>query len=107
MVREWRPLLALAGARSAHANIVQVSDAGRSEDGTMYIAMALLLGDYERGLLRRTGPFAHARTLAVVVDIASALAAAHACGVIQRDLKAENVMHAGARRRQAGDRCVA
>ena len=79
-------------ARLAHPHIVQVVDAGRSEDGTLFLAMELLEGDNVRGLLRKTGAFPLARVLAIVEDLASALSAAHAGGVIHRDLKAENVM---------------
>lgn len=79
-------------ARLAHPNIVQVVDAGRSEDGTMFLAMELLEGDSVRGVLRKQGVLPVSRALAIVEDIASALSAAHAGGVIHRDLKAENVM---------------
>lgn len=79
-------------ARLAHPNIVQVVDAGKADDGTMYLAMELLQGDSVRQLLRKVGTLPVARVLAIVEDIASALSAAHAGGVIHRDLKAENVM---------------
>lgn len=79
-------------ARLAHPNIVQVVDAGKADDGTMYLAMELLQGESIRQLLRREGTLPVARVLAIVEDVASALSAAHAGGVIHRDLKAENVM---------------
>jgi serine/threonine-protein kinase len=79
-------------ARLAHPHIVQVVDAGRAEDGTLFLAMELLDGDNLRAVLRKVGPLPVPRVLAIVEDIASALSAAHAGGVIHRDLKAENVM---------------
>jgi serine/threonine protein kinase/tetratricopeptide (TPR) repeat protein len=79
-------------ARLAHPNIVQVVDAGKADDGTMYLAMELLQGESIRQLLKKAGTLPVARVLAVIEDVASALAAAHAGGVIHRDLKAENVM---------------
>src|SRR5688500_9425321 len=78
--------------RLTHPNIVQVHDAGSADDGTTYLAMELLEGDTVRMALRRDGVFPWFRALGVVEDVASALVAAHAAGVIHRDLKAENVM---------------
>jgi serine/threonine protein kinase/tetratricopeptide (TPR) repeat protein len=79
-------------SRLNHPNIVQVLDAGRADDGTMFLAMELLEGDNVRTVLRREGPMSVDRALAVAEDVASALVAAHERGVIHRDLKTENVM---------------
>ncbi|HEY4223853.1 MAG TPA: serine/threonine-protein kinase, partial [Myxococcota bacterium] len=79
-------------ARLAHPNIVQVVDAGRAEDGTLFLAMELIDGENVRQLLRRGQRIYLTRALRIVEDVASALVAAHAAGVIHRDLKAENIM---------------
>jgi serine/threonine protein kinase/tetratricopeptide (TPR) repeat protein len=79
-------------ARMQHPNIVQVIDADRAEDGTLFLAMELLSGDTMRTILKRDGAQPLARVLHFAEDIASALVAAHAQGVIHRDLKPENVM---------------
>jgi serine/threonine protein kinase/tetratricopeptide (TPR) repeat protein len=79
-------------SRLNHPNIVQVVDAGRADDGTMYLAMELLEGESVRALLKREGSIGLLRALAITEDIASALVAAHKSGVIHRDLKSENVM---------------
>ena len=79
-------------SRLQHPNIVQVVDAGASEDGTLFIAMEHLEGETVRAALRRGGPFSIMRALAVAADVCRALLAAHKAGVVHRDLKAENVM---------------
>lgn len=79
-------------SRLQHPNIVQVVDAGTSEDGTLFIAMEHLEGETVRSALRRGGPFSIMRALGVAADVCRALLAAHKAGVVHRDLKAENVM---------------
>ena len=81
-----------AVARLQHPHIVTVVDAGRAEDGTLFLAMELLTGETVRAALRREHHFPWPRALAVIEDVAAALMAAHEAGVIHRDLKAENVM---------------
>jgi serine/threonine-protein kinase len=74
-----------------HANVVRVSDIGRTRDGLLYLAMEYLEGESLRDRLDREGALGVDDALALLLDIASALGAAHRRGVVHRDLKPENV----------------
>jgi hypothetical protein len=82
---------ARAAAGLSHPNIVAVFDSG-SDDGTNFIVTELVEGETLAERLRRDGPMPPADAVAVAVDIARALAAAHARGLIHRDIKPGNVM---------------
>src|SRR5687768_14356495 len=74
-----------------HPNIVQVLDFNQLPDGSPYLVMEFLDGvDLSQRLLARGSlpPFEVARH---VSQMASALAAAHARGVVHRDLKPQNI----------------
>jgi predicted Ser/Thr protein kinase len=81
-------------ARSAsalnHPNIVMIHEIGAA-NGTSYIAMELVDGPSLREMLA-SGPLPAKRLLDVAVQIAEALAKAHAAGIVHRDLKPENVV---------------
>ena len=83
---------AKAASAAGHPNIVNVLDAGELEDGRPYIAMEYLAGRTVFSQVQRSGRLSPLRTASIAFDVARALAAAHAAGVIHRDLKAENVM---------------
>lgn len=74
-----------------HPNVVEVLDQGQLPDGTIYLVMELLEGDSLAHRLRRDGPFRPNDLLPVATELAGALEAIHAAGVIHRDLKPENV----------------
>jgi len=82
---------ARAAAGLSHPNIVAVFDSG-SDDGTHFIVTELVEGETLADRLRRDGPMPAAEAVAVAVDIARALAAAHERGLIHRDIKPGNVM---------------
>jgi hypothetical protein len=82
---------ARAAAGLSHPNIVAVFDSG-SDDDTHFIVTELVEGETLADRLRRDGPMPPADAVAVAVDIARALAAAHARGLIHRDIKPGNVM---------------
>jgi serine/threonine-protein kinase len=88
-IREWKTT-----ADVAHPGIVAVHDAGEIE-GYLYLAMELVEGPDLRTLLDREGPMALERTTAIVDQVSSALDAAHARGVIHRDVKPPNILLAG------------
>ncbi len=74
----------------AHPGIVQIYDFGRAPTGLAYIAMELLGGESLSARLKR-GRLAEKVALTLVRQMASALAAAHAIGVVHRDLKPDNI----------------
>jgi serine/threonine-protein kinase len=74
-----------------HPNIVPVYDAGE-EDGLLFIAMACVEGSDLKALLVEEGRLPLRRALRVVAQIASALDAAHARGLVHRDVKPANVL---------------
>jgi eukaryotic-like serine/threonine-protein kinase len=82
---------ARAAAGLSHPNIVAVFDSG-SDDGTHFIVTELVEGETLADRLWRDGPMPQAEAVAVGVDIARALAAAHDRGLIHRDIKPGNVM---------------
>jgi eukaryotic-like serine/threonine-protein kinase len=92
--------LRLEGVRAArvqHPHAVRVLDVGALKDGTPYLVMELLQGPTVEDELRRQGAVDLLRAIEILVPVAEALAAAHAQGVIHRDVKPANVMlHRGA-----------
>ena len=66
-------------------------DAG-DQDGTLWIAMRLAEGPDLRELLRRSGPLPPEQAVALLAGIAAALDAAHARGILHRDVKPANIL---------------
>jgi len=85
-----REVLALGKLR--HPAIVQMLDAGRLESGAIYYSMEYVHGLDLQAAVEARGPFDVIDALAVLARVASALAFAHAQGVIHRDLKPANVL---------------
>src|SRR6266436_3003537 len=82
---------ASALSRIGHEHIVEVTDFGRTPAGDFYFIMEYLEGRSLADVVVAEAPFAPARALELAAQIADALAASHAQGVIHRDLKPENV----------------
>ena len=74
-----------------HPNVIPVYYAGEA-DGIAYIAMRFVAGEDLRSLVRRDGPLPAERAVGIVVQVASALDAAHAAGLVHRDVKPANVL---------------
>src|SRR5579884_1620025 len=74
-----------------HPNVVPIYDAG-DVDGQVYLAMRLVDGTDLGSLLRSEGALDPPRALAMCRQIASALDAAHARGLVHRDVKPSNVL---------------
>jgi eukaryotic-like serine/threonine-protein kinase len=82
---------AQAAASLSHPNIVGVYDTG-SEDGTHFIVMEYVDGRTLKDVIRAEGPLYPERAAEICADVCSALVAAHARGLIHRDIKPGNVM---------------
>ncbi|MEA2310964.1 MAG: hypothetical protein QOE28_932 [Solirubrobacteraceae bacterium] len=83
----------IAGALQ-HPNIVTVYDAGEV-DGLLYLAMQYIEGFDLSAMLRREGRLRPYRAIDVCRQVAAALDAAHAMGLIHRDVKPANVLIEG------------
>jgi serine/threonine-protein kinase len=83
---------AVAAARIEHPNVANATDFGRLPDGSFYLVLEYVEGKSLRAVLKAKGPMATPRALHVTRQIADALSAAHAAGVVHRDLKPDNVM---------------
>ncbi len=77
-------------ARLDHPGIVRLLGYGE-RDGTPYLAMEWIEGATLAELVRARGPFSAEDARPILEELAGALAAAHALGVVHRDLKLANV----------------
>ena len=92
-------LEARAASRIAHPNVVGISDIGVVE-GVTFLAMDLLEGDELAVIVDRDGPLPLGQLADIMLPVLSAVAAAHAAGILHRDLKPQNIFLA--RRRPGG-----
>ncbi len=82
---------ARAVARLSHPNIVTVIDRGAS-DGHQFIVFEYVEGENLKQLLERTGPLPVERVVELGIEIADALAFAHAHDLVHRDVKPQNIL---------------
>jgi serine/threonine-protein kinase len=78
-------------ARLAHPNVVRVFDVGE-DDGRPFIAMEYVDGETLAELVGRRGALSPAETAALGVQACAGLAAAHAAGLVHRDVKPQNLL---------------
>lgn len=80
-----------AGAAVDHPHVIPVFEAGDA-DGVLFIAMRYVAGQDVRVLIERDGRLPAARAVEIVAQVASALDAAHASGLVHRDVKPANML---------------
>jgi serine/threonine-protein kinase len=78
-------------ARLAHPNVVRVFDVGE-DDGRPFIAMEYVDGETLAELVARRGPLPAAEAATLAMQICAGLAAAHAAGLVHRDVKPQNLL---------------
>ena len=78
-------------ARLAHPNVVRVFDVGE-DAGRPFIAMEYVEGETLAELVARRGPLPAAEAATLGVQVCAALAAAHAAGLVHRDVKPQNLL---------------
>ncbi len=78
-------------ASFSHPNVVRVYTTGRGF-GRFYIAMELVPGDHFEHQIRERGRIPEREVLALAIEVAQGLRAAHAAGLIHRDVKPGNIL---------------
>src|SRR3569623_918804 len=82
---------AKSASRSGHENVIDITDFGQSPEGYVFIAMEYLSGQDLGQVLKASGSLSWERAQPLVVQMVKALRAAHARGIIHRDMMPENI----------------
>jgi tRNA A-37 threonylcarbamoyl transferase component Bud32 len=78
-------------ASISHPNVVKVFTTGRAF-GRFYIAMEMVPGGHFEQRIREAGKIPEAEVLPLAIEVAQGLKAAHAAGLIHRDVKPGNIL---------------
>jgi eukaryotic-like serine/threonine-protein kinase len=97
---------AQAAAALSHPNVVNVFDYGM-QDGDPFIVMELVEGGDLASVIKERGPFEPMAAARVAQQIFDALDAAHAKGIVHRDIKPTNVLLTPAGRAKVADYGIA
>jgi serine/threonine protein kinase len=81
-----------AAARLTHPNVVAAYDAGLADDGTPYLVMEFVDGPDFARVVREQGPLPIDQAVAVVLQVATALAYAHNQSILHLDVKPANLL---------------
>ena len=82
---------AQAAAGLMHPNIVNVYDVGEDR-GLNYMVMELVEGITLKEYIERKGRLSHKETISIAIQMCSGIGAAHASGIIHRDIKPQNII---------------
>jgi serine/threonine-protein kinase len=86
-------------ARLSHPHIVPIFSVGEGPDGLVYFVMAFIDGEPLAGKLQRRGTLPPEEVRRILLETVDALSAAHAIGVVHRDVKPDNILLEGSRGR--------
>ncbi len=86
-------------ARLSHPHIVPIHSVGEAPDGLVYFVMAFVDGESLAAKLKRRGRLPPDESRRILTETADALGAAHALGIIHRDVKPDNILLEGSRGR--------
>jgi eukaryotic-like serine/threonine-protein kinase len=90
VVRRFKQELILA-RQITHKNVIRIFDLGEA-DGIKFIGMEYVEGQDLGSFLSQKGRLSSQEAAAIIVQVCRALVAAHAEGVVHRDLKPQNIM---------------
>jgi serine/threonine-protein kinase len=82
---------AKSASRIGQENIIDISDFGQTPEGLVFFAMEYLEGSDLGVTIREAGSLNWPRAQGIVLQICKALKAAHAQGIVHRDMKPENI----------------
>jgi serine/threonine protein kinase len=83
---------ARAASKISHPHALSVTDFGEAENGVVFLVMEYLNGQTLKDIIRSDGPMSLPRAVEILRQVGGALDAAHAEGVVHRDLKSDNIM---------------
>lgn len=94
---------AKVATRVEHLNVVSILDFGETPDGCAFFVMELLEGRDLEEVLREVSRLPWGRARKILLQVASAVGAAHAHGIIHRDMKPANCFMVEEEGRQSAD----
>ncbi len=83
---------ARAASKISHPHALSVTDFGEDENGIVFLVMEFIDGQTLKDIIREQGPMPLTRVVEIIKQVGGALDAAHAEGVVHRDLKSDNIM---------------
>ncbi len=90
ILRRFKQELILA-REVTHRNVIRIFDLGQAH-GIKFITMEFVEGRDLRTVIRERGKIPPDETVTIIAQVCRALEAAHAAGVVHRDLKPQNIM---------------